>query len=564
MTPESDDLRARLAALERRVAELEAQRPRRTPADRLRRGWGLRWAEARSEDVLGKVGIALFLLGVLFLLKYSLDQGWLTPAVRVAGAAAIGAALLALGLQLQPTRPVLGRLLTGGGIAAWYGTLWTASLVYPLLPVPVAFVGMAVVAAFALALASRERDAALSVVGTLGGLLTPLLLYRDPGQMAALVAYTSLVLGGAGVVYARQGWLALLGAAALGGWGALFAAWLVGIEPDDAATTGDRFAFTAGVLVCVGVTGALPIARALRQGLPADPFFARWPRLLRPFTLAVVAAPAVAVPLLDATWRWPAVVGTAVALVLAVGYGAGTVRTRRQPEVFAALALAAAALTAWASGRAFGWLPLDGRTLAALVALGAGLVTLGRRDGLTDLARVGHAAALAGVAVLMGHLFFVVGVPWGTLVRPDVTTLGRESLAAVVAASALGWVGFRSKREGTARVLYLTAAHLVVVLWARVLLRPLEHGPFLTSAVWGLYGIALVVVGLRLRDDLVRQLGLGTVVVTVLKVLLFDLAAVPGLWRVLLFMGLGGLLLLVSYLVPSLLRGARIEQPDEP
>lgn len=567
MSPAPDDLRARLEALEQRVAELEKQRLRPlTPTLRRsaradggpKRGWGLRWAEARSEDVLGKAGIALLLVGVLFLLKYTLDQGWLTAAVRVAGAGVVGAVLLGLGVRLRSARPTLGRLLTGGGIAAFYGTLWTASLLYPLLPVGLAFAGLAVVAGVALVLALYERDAALAVVGTLGGLLTPLLLYRDAGQMGALAAYTSLVLGGASVVYARQGWAGLLGAAALGGWGALFTAWVVGIEPAGAAAW-DRFAFTAGVLVATGVTGVLPVVRAFRHGVPADPFFDRWPRLLRPFTLAVVAAPVVALPLLDATWRWTGALGAAVALVLAVGYGAGAARARRSPSVFAALVLAAAALATWSAGRAFGVLPFDGRTLAAVVALGAVLVTLGRRDGLADLARVGHTVALGGAVFLLGYLLFSVGMLWSPLRGLDAAALLRESLAALVGAGALGWVGFRSRRESRARTVYVTAAHLAVVLWVRLLLRPLENGPFLTSAVWGVYGIALVVVGLRLRDDLVRQIGLATVLVTALKVLLFDLAAVPGLWRVLLFMGLGGLLLVVSYLVPSLLRGTAVK-----
>src|SRR5690606_35208641 len=332
-----DDLRARVEALERRVAELEAQRrgvvrprPRAAP----RRGWGLRWAEARSEDVLGKAGIALLLVGVLFLLRYGIERGWLTPAVRVAGAGVVAAVLLGLGQRLRERRHTLGRLLTGGGIAAFYGTLWTASLLYPLLPVPVAFVGLAAVAALALVLALRERDAALSVVGTLGGLLTPLLLYRDPGQMGALVAYTALVLGASGAVYARQGWPALLGAAALGGWGALFVAWLVGVEAAG-ATTAERLAFTAGVLVAVGVTGSLPVARALREGVPADPFFGRWPRLLRPFALSVAAAPVVGVGLLDAAWGWSGPLGAAVALGLAAACGAGAARVRARADVFA-------------------------------------------------------------------------------------------------------------------------------------------------------------------------------------------------------------------------------------
>jgi hypothetical protein len=380
--------------------------------------------------------------------------------------------------------------------------------------------------------------------------------------MGALVAYTALVLGASGVVYARQGWPALLGAAAVGGWGALFVAWLVGIAPAGAAATADRLAFTGGVLVAAGVTGALPVARAHRHGVPGDPFFDRWTRLLRPFTLAVVATPVVAVALLDAAWRWRAAAGAALALALAAGCAATATRARRQPDLFAALVLATGVLAVWGAGRAFG--AFEGQTLAAVVAVGAGLVTLGRSDRQADLARVGHAVALGGAVLLLGHLFFAVGMPWRPPERLDAAALLRETAVAAVGAGALGWVGFRSRSGSTARTVYVTAAHLALVLWLRVLLRPLENGPFLTSGAWGVYGIALVVVGLRLRDDLVRQLGLATVLGTALKVLLFDLAAVPGLWRVLLFMGLGGLLLLVSYLVPSILRGRPKEGAAEP
>src|SRR5690606_3485485 len=158
----------------------------------------------------------------------------------------------------------------------------------------------------------------------------------------------------------------LLGAAALGGWGALFVAWLIGIEAAGGATVAERLAFTVGVLVAAGVTGALPVARALREGVPADPFFGGWPRRVPPFLLAVVAAPFVAVALLDAAWAWPGALGAAVALGLAGAYGLGAARVRPRPDVFAALALAAAALAAYAAGRLFGVFPLDGRTLAVV------------------------------------------------------------------------------------------------------------------------------------------------------------------------------------------------------
>src|SRR5690606_25369761 len=150
-------------------------------------------------------------------------------------------------------------------------------------------------------------------------------------------------------------------------------------------------------------------------------------------------------------------------------------RVRARPDVFAALVLAAAALAAWGAGRLFGVLPPDGRWLAVVVAVGAVLVTLGRRDRQADLARVGHAAAVGGAALLLGYLFFVVGGPWGPLRALDAGALVRASLAAAGAAVALGWVGLPSRRGLPSRAVYVTAAHLVVVLWVRLLLRPIEN-----------------------------------------------------------------------------------------
>ncbi len=447
---------------------------------------------------------------------------------------------------------MLGRLLTGGGIATLYGALWTASALYPLLPSAIALAGMAGVAAFSLALASREDDAALSVVGTLGALMTPLLLYREGGQMALLMGYLAVVMIGAGVVYWRKGWAALVGAAAAGGWGVMLVAWIVGIWPAMVeASGGDRAAFTLGALVVWGATGVLPILRRQRQGALAEPWVDRLPSLVHPVSLAALAAPLAWVAFADAAWTWstPAFVG--IALVLAVAYA---LASRQVRPLAAPLVLASAALVAWAAGRALG--VDDVRLTATLVALGCLLVWVGRRDAQRDVALVGHTLAMSAAAVLVVLLTFAVGFPFERTLEPlGAGESWRVLLSAVLGAGALGWIGFTSGRTGSARGWHLTAAHLVVLAWLRVALGPLANGTPLTSAAWGVYGIALVVVGLRLGDDLVRSIGLGTVLVTVAKVLLVDLSQVSALWRILLFMGLGGLLLLVSYLVPSLLRG---------
>jgi len=569
--PPDPDLLARVQALERRVATLEAERahPLRPATDAastppvvpppLTRRFptpGVKWAEVNSEDVLGKVGIALLLVGVLFLLKYTLDRELLTPAVRVGGAGAIGGVLLVLGLRLRDTRPTLGRLLTGGGIAALYGSLWAAALLYPLLPTPVAFVGMAAVAALALWLAVREEDAALSVVGTLGALTAPLLLYRDPGQVPTLIAYTALVLVGAAAVYGRHGWRTLLASAALGGWGVILVTWLVGLQPGSAGATGlDRIAFTLGVLVVWATTGLAPILRPLRATADVSPT----PTLFSPAGLAIFAAPLLAFGFLDAAWAWFTTPAAIIALALAAAYGAGAHRLRASPALYEPFVLAAAVLAVWGIARAIG--ADDSRTFGAAVAVGCAVVAVARQTKHRELEALGHVGALGAALVLFVHLFFAApGASW--LAPKDVVAADqlRETLAALLGAVSLAYVGFTSVKGSWARAVYLSAAHLVVLLLMRLLLRPFPQGQALTSTVWGVYAVALVAGGLRLRDDVVRQIGLGTVLVTVAKVLILDLSSIPTLWRVLLFMGLGALLLMVSYFVPALLRGA----PDAP
>lgn len=68
------------------------------------------------------------------------------------------------------------------------------------------------------------------------------------------------------------------------------------------------------------------------------------------------------------------------------------------------------------------------------------------------------------------------------------------------------------------------------------------------SVAWGLYALALLVIGLWRRARPLRLLSLGFLVLTVAKVFLYDLAQLEDIARVFSFLGLGVSLLLVSLL----------------
>lgn len=68
------------------------------------------------------------------------------------------------------------------------------------------------------------------------------------------------------------------------------------------------------------------------------------------------------------------------------------------------------------------------------------------------------------------------------------------------------------------------------------------------SLAWGLYAVALLVLGMWRQAQSLRLLSLGFLVLTIGKVFLFDLANLGGLYRILSFLGLGISLIVVSLL----------------
>jgi uncharacterized membrane protein len=173
----------------------ERARPRPRPKPRERQSApSLPRINISTEDILKWFGIGLVLIAVVLLFKYAVDAGWLTPAIRVAIGFVIGIVLMALGFRLHPKRPRFGQVLQGGGIAAFYITLFAAFQVLDLLPYAATFVGMVSVTALALTLGLWQDDAGLAVFGLIGGLATPFLLYTGQGDVVNLISYACLLL----------------------------------------------------------------------------------------------------------------------------------------------------------------------------------------------------------------------------------------------------------------------------------------------------------------------------------------------------------------------------------
>ncbi|EDL47847.1 DUF2339 domain-containing protein [Erythrobacter sp. SD-21] len=171
-------------------------------------------------------GITLAVAGV-FLVRYSIEQGLLTPTVRVAlsflfGTGLLASAELAYRFEDRVRDERVRQALAGAGLATLYAAFYLAGTQYALIGQTFAFLGLAGVTALAIFLSYRFGLPS-AVLGLVGGFAAPALVGGEDANLPMLALYLALVTGGLTQTANRQhrSWLGL-GALAGGlGWGAL-------------------------------------------------------------------------------------------------------------------------------------------------------------------------------------------------------------------------------------------------------------------------------------------------------------------------------------------------------
>ncbi len=608
---------------------------------------------------LNKVGIALLLFSVVFLFKYSIDQGWLTPPIRVAFGVALGIGLIVMGLRTYEKQRHFSLVFLGGGLATFYITGFAAFQILKIVSQPVAMTFMVAVTVLAFVLSLRQNDAILSLIGVIGGLGTPFLLYTGQGNVPGLVSYTCLILAGTVGIYFFKGWLSLLWASVIGGWSII----LIALD-NTGNVQADKIAVQAGAAFAWLAFWGLPVLRELLSANRPT----RWPQaslgliekhlapaardlINRYVHMLSVSSPLVALGISVATWNlantdtwgWVCLGAAAVYGVIAwrlqktenlrgLAYTQGAtaallftiamlmffedhtllfvlsaevvvlhlIANRISDRLIKAGAhLLFGIVTLWLLARLLEWdyntrslytiqmlvdiwviaiafalsqilRNLLERRLYLLVAFAAVAGLLIRElDGNTLLLALAVEAILIHMAarwledrvvVGYGHAFFLGLAYWLTerliparvhetaILNPQALT----DITVVAVALSLPRI-FGSHAE---KAVYWLAAHVAILAWLLRELHTLPNGQGIVTAAWGVYAIGLLIAGLRLNRHQLRQVALVTLLLVVGKLFLVDLAKLETIWRVLLFMGFGGLFLAISYFFQSLWKGA--------
>jgi uncharacterized membrane protein len=152
-------------------------------------------AESFPVVVMSAAGGLALLLGLLYLVWYSIQQGWFPVELRLVIGGTLGIAAMVYSWRLggRGMAAVAGAL-GGAGLGAWFGTILVARHVHELLSAYSAFAFLAFGAAMGLVIAGHRRLRFFATLATLGAFLTPLVTSTGQDRLNELMIYQLVVL----------------------------------------------------------------------------------------------------------------------------------------------------------------------------------------------------------------------------------------------------------------------------------------------------------------------------------------------------------------------------------
>ena len=523
-----------------------------------------------------RIGILAVLIGMAWFLKFAIDNHWIGPLGRVLIGLVSGAGLIAWSERFRSKGyPAFSYSLKAVGSGVLYLSLWAAYSLFHLIPGEVAFAAMILVTAFNGFMAWVQDAELLALYSIAGGLTTPLLVATGGNHEISLFTYLLILDAAVLTLLLLKPWSRLLFAAFTGtvifyvGWyGEFFSA--------------PQMRRTAFFLSCFFLIFALaPRLVRLRGGVDENDAttFSNWDKLalmLVPIATACLGFWAFYAFFEDAGYHdagpWLAVGFAAFYLLLLRLPAVGILRG--SPMVLSSLHLAAAVVFLTIA------IPLKahGRTLTiGWLVEGAALLWVAERTR-SQLLRVLALLCLAlGIAALL-----VVNPPASTV--PFFNQRFATYLVAIAACAFAGWLSMKTEAGESERLLpgtpvtgaavaTLVVNFLILVAmgweihsfwWARAwheqrvpgelfqshydrINEYKAYAQFTYSALFMAYGALLLAVGFWRRSAFLRWQALVLLALAIGKVFLVDVNQLSQGYRILSFLGLGGLLLTVSF-----------------
>ena len=165
-----------------------------------------------GENLFGKIGILIFVIGVGFFVKYAIDKNWINETFRTVLGFLTGAVLLVVAERLQKKYRTFSSLLAGGAFAVFYLTVAIAFHYYHIFSQTMAFIILIGVTVFMSVLSVVYNRRELAIISLVGGFLAPFIVSSGEGSYLVLFTYVSILnLGMFGLsIYKKWGELPMI------------------------------------------------------------------------------------------------------------------------------------------------------------------------------------------------------------------------------------------------------------------------------------------------------------------------------------------------------------------
>jgi uncharacterized membrane protein len=522
-------------------------------------------SKASLEDRIGsqlfsRIGIVALLIATTLFLKWAIDNHWIGPLGRILAGLIAGIAIIVWSERFRRQGfNAFSYSLKAVGSGVLYLSLWAAFQLYHLLPDTAALGAMILVTAWNAYMAWSQNSQILAAYALAGGFATPLLLSTGGNHEIFLFVYI-LAIDVATVMLVRlKSWpRLLLGAFPLTV--AFFIGWYA--EYYGAFNVGQPLEITTVFILLFFLVFVFPTIRRTEK---TEPTSTPITEILLPMANATFAALALYSVLQDSHHHdllpW-------VAVILAAFY-LGLMRLP-QSRVAAAVHLSLAvvfltiAIPLKASGHwiTVGWLA-EGVALlwvsARLSGSAAEATSIRVHRILRRLAIVALGLGLCGLLVQPFWLYYRVDTAFlNSRFATSLFGIGALAASAAIALHARhhddsaspGWLQIAGAS--------IIALNLVAVLacvrelettWQRTTGDPEAdlRKSLAISAFLMIYGAALLAVGFWKRSAFIRWQALILLVFTIGKTFLYDMRNLSQGYRVLSFLGLGALLMAISF-----------------
>ncbi|HEY8716136.1 MAG TPA: DUF2339 domain-containing protein [Candidatus Acidoferrum sp.] len=508
---------------------------------------------------LNRVGIAAMLIGVSYFLKFAFENNWIGPGGRIAIGLLAGIGLILWSETFRARGHVaFSYSLKAVGIGTLYLSLWGAFQVYHLIPAPAAFVAMMLVTASTIALALSQDAELLASFAMIGGFATPVLLSTGLNHEVALFSYVALLDIAILAMAVVKPWRRLL-------WGSfagtllLYCGWFIAYYHSYRSYAESQRPVTVFfATLFAAIFAIVPLATRYERTTTS--------RGGPSITLTVLPLLNAAVYFLQLFVMYDSERTTLTWFALALGaayLGIATAFKRRFPAAdtrvinLLHVAIAIAFITIAIP------LKLDAQwiTIGWLIE-SAVLLWISSRTGTAFLRYMAVAALTLGIIRLLFYDNFVA----------ETLVFNARFATYVIAIAILAGVAILGDRHASEAekpllalaVILVNVLALIALTWeaADYFYRQMSQAgnewaryhelnivrSFTYSAIWLVYGAALMAFGFRRRSAFARWQALILIAFTTGKIFLYDVSQLGGSYRILSFIALGAVLLGISFI----------------